>query len=235
MKKSLAIMQPYFMPYIGYFQLIFSVDEFVIYDDVGYIKQGYINRNMILTSGQRKMFSIPVVNQSSYRKINEHTFDGFDKFLKTIKNNYIKAPYFKIIYELLEVELVCNEYNVAIINSSLIKSILKYLGVNKKIINSSEMSIGSDLKGQERVLAICKSRSVNTYINAIGGYELYSSSAFNAHGIDLKFIKSKNIEYRQFGGEFVPWLSIIDVLMFNSPEFIKSEILPAYELIGGSE
>lgn len=219
---KVAIMQPYFMPYIGYWQLINAVDIFVVYDDVNFIKQGYINRNNILLNGKSHMFSIPVKNISSNKLIKNHEL-GIDqrsnkKFLKLIESSYKKAPYYKELQPLIMDIMEFDEKNLShfILNS--IKKILEYLEIKKEIILSSEIKKKNSLKGKEKVIEICRRLEAKEYINAIGGKELYCKEEFEKGGINLKFIKAKEIKYQQLNNEFIPFLSIIDILMFNSKE-----------------
>ena len=107
----------------------------------------------------------------------------------------------------------------------------EHLGITTEIRISSDIAIDHDLKNQDKVLALCSAVGATTYINAIGGIELYSKETFRAKGIELQFIKSKPFEYEQFGNAFVPWLSIIDVMMFNPPDIIRAAIFTNYELL----
>jgi hypothetical protein len=228
---KLAIMQPYFMPYIGYFQLIKAVDKYIFYDDVNYIKGGWINRNYILINGERKFFTIALKNASPNKLINEiEICDDFHKFIKTIQFNYKKAPYFNEIYLLLDNIISNKNRNLSdfIINSY--KVVFNYLKINKTLLISSKIPKNCSLKGKHKVIEICKISNASTYINPIGGKGLYSKNEFDNEGIKLNFLQTNNIEYEQFGNKFIPWLSIIDVLMFNSPEKIVN-MLDAYELI----
>jgi hypothetical protein len=220
----LGIMQPYFLPYIGYIQLIKAVDEFIIYDDVNYIKQGWINRNRMLLDSHEFMFTLPLVGASSFKKINEIQIDTNkyrEKFLKTVSQGYKKAPYFSDVYTLLEEIMLNTECNLArFVGMALLKT-LAYLGINTKIRVSSEVDKDNNLKAQDKVIDICNRLNTNIYINAIGGKELYHSEDFIKHNIELKFLRTKFIPYKQFKNDFVPSLSILDVMMFNSKEEIN--------------
>lgn len=209
-------MQSYFFPYIGYFQLIHAVDKFVIYDDVNYIKQGWINRNRILLNGKEFLITLKLDKAGSFKLINNiNIIDNKTKMLKTIKQAYCKAPYFSEVFSLLEKIFHCKEQNLSkfLINSIVL--LCKYLDINTKILISSDFKKDNKLKGEAKVIHICKLLKADQYINAIGGMELYSKENFKKEGIDLKFIKSKPVKYEQFDNEFVTSLSIIDVLMFN--------------------
>ena len=100
---------------------------------------------------------------------------------------------------------------------------------------SSTLAADHGLQGQERVLALCESVGADTYINPPGGVDLYSRAAFDARGIELRFLKPRPFEYPQFGAPFVPWLSIVDVMMFNSPERIGECLAANYDLIQGTQ
>lgn len=228
---KLAIMQPYFLPYLGYWQLIKAVDKYVVYDNVTYIKGGWINRNNLLVSGEKKMFTISLKGASSFRLINEIEIgDGFDKLLKMVQTNYAKAPYFNEVKKLLK-DMVSFESRVlsGFITNSL-RIILKYLNIDTEILISSELSLHTELKGKDKVIKICEHLGADTYYNAIGGQELYSKAEFAAHGIELRFLKTNLRPYTQRKCDFVPGLSILDLLMFNSPKSVN-QMLDDYELV----
>lgn len=234
---TLGIMQPYIFPYIGYFQLINAVDKFIIYDDVNYIKQGWINRNYILVNKQSFCFTIPLENPSSFQLICETQLnkkfyrDWANKFIKTIDQNYKKAPFFEAVSKVVKEVLLDEKVTIAELALSSIKLIVNYLNIGTVIEDSSSVYENAPLKSQARVLDICKKESAKKYINPIGGTELYSKETFEKEGISLNFIKSASINYQQFRNpEFVPWLSIIDVLMFNDKAKV-SEFLNNYDLL----
>jgi dipeptide/tripeptide permease len=224
-------MQPYFFPYIGYFQLINAVDKFVIYDDVNFIKGGWINRNRILFNGEPLLINIQMQGASSFKKINEiKTGKNKEKILSTITHSYRKAPFYDEVYPLVFDIINYNEDNLALYISNSIKDISKYLFIETDFILSSEIKKDNDLKAQEKILSICKLLCASKYYNAFGGQELYNKDEFAANNIDLKFIKSKLTAYKQFNNEFIQCLSIIDVMMFNSKAEIK-EMLNQYEFV----
>jgi hypothetical protein len=227
-------MQPYFFPYIGYFQLIANSDVFVIYDDVNFIKKGWINRNTILVNNTPYLFSIPLQNVSQNKLINEIFISDLDKWktdlLKTISLSYKKAPFYQDVYPLIEKIISFDELNLALYIQNSLQNLCEYLNLNTKLIMSSEIVKNNDLRGENKIIDICLQLGANQYINAIGGIELYIQDNFQVKNIDLKFIKSENIIYKQFKNEFKPWLSIIDVIMFNNVHDVK-QILNQYELI----
>lgn len=227
---KVGIMQPYLFPYVGYYQLIKAVDTFVIYDDVNFIKQGWINRNRILLNGSDFMFNIILKGASSFKKINEiEVVCNNHKLIATIEQAYRKAPYFNEVYPLLTNILLFKETNLAKYLTYALHATIAYLGINVSILVSSEIEKDTLLKGEDKVIDICKRLKATNYINAIGGRELYSKEKFAENSLILNFIKSKPIVYPQFKNQFVSWLSIIDVMMFNSPEKLR-EMLTQYEL-----
>ncbi len=237
---KIAIMQPYLFPYIGYFQLINAVDKFVIYDDVDYIKDGWINRNRILGAGtgsidgEEYMFTLPLQKASSNKLINEIKISATErqkkKILKTIHHTYTNAPYYDEVYPLIKEIMMDSEKNLAKFIEYSLKKIKEFLNIDTCFLISSNIEKNNDLSGQERVLEICNILDTDVYINSIGGKELYSKEDFKEHGVDLYFLKTKEIKYEQFGNDFVPNLSIIDVMMFNSRDQVK-ELLNQYELV----
>lgn len=219
---KLAIMQPYLFPYIGYFQLINHVDKFVLYDDVNYINKGWINRNSILINGQKKLFTISLYGASQNKLINEiEISDNFEKFLKTLRLNYSKAPYFKQTMDIIEKTLNYNNRNLSLFIKNSLVLILDYLNINTELLLSSEIKKDNELKGENKILAICKELNAATYINPIGGMDLYNKDYFIKNKIEMYFIKPSSTSYNQFSAEFEPFLSIIDVLMHNSSERIN--------------
>lgn len=229
---KLAIMQPYFFPYIGYFQLIAAVDKFVFYDDVNFIKNGWVNRNRILINGQASYFTLQLKDVSSFKLIHEINFtDNRKKLLKSVAMSYAKAPYFNQVHELIERCLCVDAEKVASIAMNSVIEVSNYLNIQTSFEVSSEKY--SDTRGLERAMRlveICKRNEARDYINAIGGENLYNKDFFNEHNTRLSFIKPKEVVYKQFQNVFVPWLSIIDVLMFNSVGEVRT-MLDNYEFI----
>jgi hypothetical protein len=230
----LAIMQPYFLPYIGYYQLIAAVDTFVVYDNIKYTKKGWINRNRMLLNGTGVMFSLPLRKDSDLLDIVQRELaTDFDrtKLLNKIAGAYGKAPHFEQTFSLLDRIVHYEDSNLfRFIHHSIVET-CAHLGLGTDIRISSEIAIDHELKGQDKVLALCQAAGVDTYINSIGGTELYSQDEFSGRGIKLKFIKAKTFNYPQFGASFVPWLSIVDVLMFNPLDTVRACIASNFELI----
>jgi len=228
---KIAVMQPYLFPYIGYWQLINAVDAFVIYDDVNFIKRGYINRNNFLQNQKPQLFTLELFGASQNKKINEiGVGNNSKKLLKTIRQNYSKAPSFQVVFPMLE-EILNNEQKELskFLGSSLVK-ISKYLNIETKFLYSSDIKNDKTFKAQDRLIEMSKTLNATSYINSIGGIELYDKQVFSQNDINLSFLKSSEIFYKQFNNEFIPNLSIVDVLMFNSKDNIKN-MLNQFQLI----
>lgn len=227
-----AVMQPYLFPYIGYYQLVQSADIFVFYDDVTFIKQGYINRNSILQNGKPQRFTLPVHGASSNVFIQELVYGEDKKQLKTIEQSYSKAPFFKDVYPVIEG--VFNQKNRAInhINRLSIESVFTYLGIEKKFFNASELDYNRELDRADRLIELCNHFDCKEYVNSSGGRELYEPKYFAERGVKLGFIENKQTPYQQLKvNEFVPYLSMIDVLMNCSKEQVVAllnnfEVMP---------
>ena len=227
----LGIMQPYFFPYLGYWQLLANVDKYVVYDDVTYIKGGWINRNNFLINGQKNLLTMQLEKASSYTLIKDIAIkDDFVKFLKTIEMGYKKAPFFEDSFRLLKDIGQCPDKKLGqfLFNSHI--KICEYLGIDTELILSSSFEKHTELKGKDKVISICKQLGADEYINAIGGQELYDKKEFAENGIRLNFLQANLREYRQLKNEFVAGLSIIDIMMFNSKEEIK-EMLNDFILV----
>lgn len=227
---NLAVMQPYLFPYIGYFQLIYASDLFIVYDDVSYIKQGYINRNNILSSNGTVRFTVPVPGASSNKLISELSYStNVTKVLKTIQQSYSKSPYFDEVYPLIETILTYPNRDIAELCLKSYREILKYLGLQRKFLKSSELDYDRSLFAKERLIEFSHKFGADCYINTPGGRELYNKLDFAKEAVDLKFIDSLFVEYDQGAEEFVPNLSIIDILM-NCSIFEIHSLLNCYKL-----
>ncbi len=233
---KLAIMQPYFFPYIGYFQLINAVDKFVVYDNIQFTKKGWINRNRILVNGAAEYISLPLSKGSDYLNVDQRKLAGTFKterikLLRRINESYRKAPQFDTVYPLIESVFNAEEENLFGFIYQSLQAVCQFLDIKTEFIISSTLPIDHQLRSQDKVIAICDASGADQYINTIGGKELYSKEIFQQHNIELSFIQSGRVEYPQFANEFVPWLSIIDVMMFNSKEKIKQYIGSFFTLV----
>lgn len=227
-------MQPYILPYIGYYQLIKSVDVFVVYDNIKYTKKGWINRNRFLLSGRDEIFSLPLKAASDSLDICDRYISAdFDS--KKIINRFVAAyknsPQFFKTIPIIERVLNFGEKNLFAYILFSLKEVCDFLQITTPIVVSSSLDVDHSLKGQDRVLEICRHLNAETYINSIGGCDLYSHEVFFDHGVDLKFLRPKFFDYQQFGGCFVPWLSVLDVMMFNSQLKISEDLIFRYDLV----
>ncbi len=231
---KVGIMQPYFWPYLGYFQLIGAVDKFVIYDDIQYTKKGWINRNRYLCNGEAKYFSIALEKDSDFLDVcQRRVAKSFDK--KKIENQiymaYKKAPYFEIVYPIFYDCVEQEEENLFKYILYSVKRLVAYLGINTELIISSDLHIAKDLKGKDKVIKICQQLDATQYINPIGGVALYDKAEFEDKGLTLSFLQMEDsLCYRQFQNEFISSLSILDVLMFNPVNEVK-KMLKSYKLV----
>lgn len=229
-----AIMQPYIFPYIGYYQLIDAVDNFVIFDDVNFIMRGWINRNNILVDGNKHLFSIPLEKASQNNlicdtRLSFHEKDKL-KFLKLISCSYGKAPHFREVYPIIE-EIIMHDDNhlVNYLQNVLVKT-CNYAGITTNFIRSSEVKNDVSLKSEDKIIDLCVRLNTDTYVNLPGGRSIYNSDNFRKNNIDLKFIKifSDQIKYKQFKNDFVDNLSFLDLMMFNSKSELR-DILKKYD------
>ncbi|KAA9357468.1 WbqC family protein [Larkinella humicola] len=231
---TIAIMQPYILPYIGYLQLMNEVDKFIFYDDVAFINRGWVNRNRILVNGKDFMLTVPLKDASQNKRIADINLSDDPKWrqklLQTLGQSYRKAPFYKTVFPLLEKIVNLEVRTIAELVRESFPLLNDYIGIQTELVPSSDQYNNSELRGQERILDICLQEKATRYINPIGGMELYDRQRFADAGIELFFIQSKRVEYPQFQNEFIPWLSIADVLMFNDVPAVQ-EMLKEFELI----
>jgi hypothetical protein len=229
---KVGIMQPYFLPYIGYWQLLSAVDKFVVYDNIQYTKKGWINRNRFLQNGRDVLFTVPLKKDSDFLDVVKRSVaENYDrtKLLNQLEASYRKAPFYKEVFPIVISIVESTQRNLFDYIFQSITEIAKFLGIKTLIVVSSSISIDHSLRGEEKVLAICSAMGATGYINASGGQDLYSKEVFAGHRINLEFINTRPIRYQQYGDEFVPNLSIVDVMMFNSRASICA-MLQEYDL-----
>lgn len=227
---TLAVMQPYLFPYIGYWQLLQAVDCFVLLDNVNFIKKGYVNRNSILLNGQPHPFTLSLDKASQNRLINELVVHEVPvKLMQTIENAYKKAPEFRAVYAMLKGTLLNPEPNLALYLAHAVRECAAYMQCGTKIIRASEMEGLEGYRAQERIIRICKILGATQYVNLPGGRALYGHDAFREAGIELRFIAPRQTPYPQLCETFVPSLSIIDVLMHNDVARVQA-LLNDYSL-----
>lgn len=225
---KVAVMQPYFMPYLGYIKLIKEVDVFVFLDDVSFIKRGFVNRNAVLLDGCYKRFTLPVKNASINRAINEHQYVGdFNKFTRLIYESYKSCPLYDTYSDQLENLLDGEVVNVSSLNVKSLKWVSEVLSIEVEFLLASELMASRDLKGRDRIIEICHNLRADTYLNLPNGRKLYEKEYFKHFGLDVKFIESPGVVYEQFNnsGEFVPFLSVLDVMFNAEPKTIREKIL----------
>lgn len=226
-----AVMQPYLFPYLGYYQLVKSVDKFILYDDVTFIKGGFINRNNILSNNKILRFTIPVPGGSSNKLINELKFDvNVKKILKTIEQSYRKAPFFKDVYPIIESVINDGDRRLEFLCKKSITSVFDYLGLKYEVIFSSDLEYDRSKLAADKLIEMSKVLGIRNYINSPGGIDLYDKEYFDEHNVTLKFIQTNEYNYQQKTDDFIPNLSMIDVLMWNKKEDVK-ELLNQYRLI----
>ncbi|MBE5924242.1 MAG: hypothetical protein E7271_07230 [Lachnospiraceae bacterium] len=221
----IAVMQPYFFPYIGYWQLIGCVDTFVLFDDVNYINRGWINRNRIL-SNKIDYIRLPLLGASQNKKINEVRVNLDDLFskrnTKIIHETYRKAPYYKEIMPLIEKWMYIENDLLSEYLGEQIRMISRTLGIENNTILSSSIEGLEKLRREDRIIAICRNLGADKYYNPVGGVGLYDKGIFKEKGVDLFFISPNLTPYKQFGTDFIPSLSIIDMLMFCGLDYTRN-------------
>jgi hypothetical protein len=212
-----AIMQPYFFPYIGYFQLMDAVDLFIIYDDAQFMKGGWIHRNRILVGGNAAWWTYPLKHDHYTLSIHQRHYQDApavrDRLFAQVANAYRKAPHYRHVAAWLH-DIWPGTDNVAAFNAAILAETAQALAIRCKFARASAIS-SSDARGEERVLQLCEAVGTSTYVNAIGGVDLYHRDHFLRRGIGLEFLVPAVPTYPQFGAAPVPALSILDMLMFR--------------------
>lgn len=215
-----AIMQPYFFPYIGYFQLMDAVDVFVFYDDAQYMKGGWVNRNRILRDGQPAWWTFPIVREDYRLPIRERRYGRSPEQLRSLlgklEGAYRDAPHFAPVHAVVAEYLGHDEPGVAAFNQFHLTGLARRLGIRCEFVASSSIDHDTTLGGQDRVIELCRRLGATHYLNASGGRALYDAASFAAAGVELGFVEPESTHYRQFDAPHVPFLSIVDVLMFNA-------------------
>jgi hypothetical protein len=217
---TLAVMQPYVFPYLGYLQLMAAVDRFVLLDDVGFIKRGWIHRNRILVQGGPHRFTIPLVRPSQNRRICDTELAGGpwrDELCRTLERAYRRAPCFEPAMALVREVLAGGDRTIAELARRSLAAVCAYVGRGVDWVQTSQVYGNAERRGADRILDICRLEGAGTYVNAPGGRDLYDAEAFAAQGVALRFLAPELTPYSQFGNPFVPGLSVIDALMFNDP------------------
>jgi hypothetical protein len=227
----LAIMQPYIFPYPGYFHLIQACDTFVFYDDVNYIKQGWINRNRLQLGDKEFVFTIPLDHSGSFKRICDTTIHPvlfaawYRKFLLSLEQSYKKAPFYPHMLNLVRSTFDADCNYISDICRKSIQLSAEYLGVSKNWIESSRQFHNDHLSGVDRVLDICRLTGATQYVNAPGGKALYDKQVFQHADLQLSFIRSVLPAYTHNGKPALPGLSILDLIAWLEPDEIRQFLL----------
>lgn len=196
-------MQPYLFAHLPYYQLVAGTDLFVLFDDVQYIRRGWVNRNLIQEHGQSVRFTAPVLGAGRDADFRSVTFGNQDALVRRLEMAYSRSPNFSVVMPIVRDILGSPERSVVDMVEYSIRRMFGYLGLPAALTRSSALGIPADLRGQDRVLAICHKLGASTYVNATGGRALYEAAAFAEIGIELRFIE----------GDGVAHLSIVHDLM----------------------
>lgn len=220
-------MQPYFLPYIGYFQLMAAVDKFILLDDVNYIKGGWINRNRILSNAVPTWMTIPLLGASPNKLIREIEIqpdNGWKrKTLTQVRQSYAKASFCASTYRHFESWIETANVNLSSYLYRVLKDVAQILNIGTEIVPSSSIFSKNGLSGVDRVIDICIQAEATHYINAQGGKTLYESDNFQDRGIFLEFIEPKT---PQLIPELVGTenLSILHLMMHMSLDELRNVI-----------
>jgi WbqC-like protein family len=241
---SVAVMQPYFFPYLGYFQLVAHVDVFVVYDDTQYVKQSWINRNRILEHGAATYLTLPVASRSHRDLICEKPLHEpcrhQRKLLTRIRHAYHAAPHLESVVAFLEPLFPGHDETIASFNVRALRALQEFLGVRTRLLLASERAYPRFRTAQERIIRICLEEGAARYVNPIRARSLglYDQAAFTTAGLELSYLSTEaDTRYDQNGGPFISDLSVIDILMFNSPaqtrELLDRFVLRPPQSLGG--
>jgi hypothetical protein len=235
-----AIMQPYVFPYLGYYQLLHAADRFVCFDDVNFIKKGWINRNRILLNGGAYTFTIPIAGASQNNTIRASIIaddpSWKPKLLANITHAYRKAPCFEAVFPAVEHLVLGAQGSIADMAEASLNMVRERLSLPVTLHRSSELGRPADLKGQERIIAVAAQHGATTYINPANGANLYDAARFAEAGMELRFLRmNSDVTYPQYGhAGFEPHLSILDALM-NCSAIDLAALLSRYALLSPHE
>lgn len=222
MPRTIGILQPGYLPWLGFFEQLYKSDIFIIYDDVQYDKNSWRNRNRIKTSNGIEWLTIPVHGKITSKILDiviDNSKDWRRKHLKAIEVNYRKAPYFKDYWKIFE-KILNQEWEKLIdLNMALICEINKILGINTKIEFSSKLNIIGDKIN--RLINICKYFDADVFYEGTAGKNYIDEKIFDEAGIKIKFQDYKHPVYHQIYGDFVPYLSIVDLIFNEGPKSLQ--------------
>jgi hypothetical protein len=218
----LAIMQPYFFPYVGYFQLIKSVDHFIFLDNVNFIKKGWINRNQFLVSGAPHLFTIALKNVSQNALISDTMIYNKESsradLINLIDRNYGAAEFKHIGIELVEQSFSSLSGNtICELAARTVCTASKMLGLNTSFSFASDYDCDG-ATGARRILALCEHLSATHYVNLPGGKDLYCERDFQQRKIELQFLDVTLREYPVATFDWIPRLSVLDLIMNNGAQ-----------------
>jgi WbqC-like protein family len=235
-----AIMQPYVFPYLGYYQLLQAADRFVCFDDVNFIKKGWINRNRILLNGEVYTFTIPIRGASQNVTIRDSMIaddaSWKDKLLGNLRQAYRKAPHFERIHPAIETMIRSAEGSIADLAEASLRLVIDHLALTTEVHRSSTLALGAEVKAQERIIAVAKHHGATHYINPANGAQLYREERFAEEGMTLRFLRmDPDLRYAQPGpSEFVAGLSMLDALMNVDRDDLRA-LLTGYTLFSQAE
>jgi hypothetical protein len=229
-----GIMQPYFLPYLGYYQLIENCDVFVLYDNIEYSKRGWINRNRMLFNGAPRTFTLPLAHSSDHLDIADKQIAAEfnpDKLFSLFRQAYRRAPHWESVNGTVVDVLRFPNRNLFDFLKNALELTTSAMGVDTPVISSSGVDIHPRLHGQDRVLATCQALGATEYVNPIGGLELYDGNAFRQQGIELRFLRSGLSPYRQFNNTFVDSLSVVDAMMFLDADELSLRLKDDFSIV----
>ena len=227
---KIGIMQPYFFPYLGYFQLISAVDKWIVFDTPQYIRHGWINRNRILKPDRNdfQYVNVPLKKHAREATIKEveisATENWKDKLTGQLAHYKKVAPFYSETIKIIENAISLDTESIVKLNCVVLNAVCEYLEIefNYEIYSEMNLKHKTAQHAGEWALHISSALGAKTYINPPGGVEIFDKSQFDTAGIELLFLESQLPEYNQKNEKFIPGLSIIDVMMFNSATGIKN-------------
>lgn len=244
MGDTIGIMQPYLFPYIGYFQLINAVDRWIVFDEVQFIDKGWINRNRILhphVGKEWQYITVPLANRGRFDKICDISIksdiDWRSRILGKLTHYKKEAPFYNETTTFIRDCFYTDETDISRFVTGVLKKTADYMCIDTQIDVQSDLklSIGGVEHSGQWALKISEALGASKYINPLGGIGIFRPDEFTASGIELSFLKTDLKPYSQRRNGFVPGLSIIDVMMWNSLANIRKMLLDDYTLLSPEE